>query len=296
MRRLLAAALVAIAAFTGCSSAGGTATGRGTLRVVAAENFWGNIAAQIGGSHVRVTSIITDPSADPHLYESDPRDAAAISSADLVVKNGLGYDDFIDHLLGATSNHHRKVLSAATTLGRTGDGTNPHLWYDIPRVHVVATAIADQLANLDPNDATEFRANLTRFNRSLQPILTTLDTIRRKHPHAPVAYTERVPEYLLDDAGLDVRTPSGFASAIEDGTDPSPADRTAMTALLTGHRVQVLLYNSQATSPVTKHVQDVARQAGIPIIPVTETLPRNEPDYQSWQLDQATALLRALGG
>src|SRR5205085_8172996 len=138
--------------------------------------------------------------------------------------------------------------------------------------------------------ATDFQRNLATFNDSLRPILTTLAAIRQRHPNAPVAYTEPVPAYLLEAAGLAIRTPGGFAKAVEDGTDPSPADRSAMTALFTERRVRVLLYNSQATSPVTQHVQDAAHQANVPVVPVTETLPPGEHSYQSWQQDQATAL------
>ncbi len=271
-------------------------TNSNQVRVVAAENFWGDVTRQIGGDHVQVTSIITDPSADPHLYESDARDSAALSAADVVIENGLGYDDFMDKLLAAVPNHSRAVLNVADVLKVTGDGANPHLWYDTPRVPTVARAIADQLEAKDPGDKATFERNLQRFDDSLKPTLDVISKIRAKYPNAPVAYTERVPEYLLQAAGLAVKTPPGFASAIEDGNDPSPADTVAMQDLITGRKIKVLLYNSQAASPVTQHVRDLAHQAGIPVIGVTETLPQNEKDFQSWQLDQARALLQALGG
>lgn len=268
----------------------------GKIQVVAAENFWGNVAAQVGGSDVQVTSIITDPSADPHLYESDAQNAAAVGSARLVVENGLGYDDFMDKLLSAAPSSQRAVLSARKILGISSNDPNPHLWYDTPRVKEVAAAIELQLTTIDPAHQSVYQQNLARFNASLQPILDTVATIKQKYGGSPVAYTERVPGYLLDNAGLNVKTPVGFARAIEDGNDPSPADATAMDNLLTGHGVKVLLYNSQATSAVTQHVEDVARQSGIPVVGVSETLPKNEATFQQWQLDQAKALLAALGG
>jgi zinc/manganese transport system substrate-binding protein len=267
----------------------------GKVQVVAAENFWGNIAAQIGGSHVQVTSIITDPNADPHLYESDAHDAAAVASAKVVVENGVGYDDFFDKLLGASPSSSRKVVSAQNVLNVTGSDANPHLWYDTPRVPEVAAAIEGQLATVDPKDASAYQQNLKTFDSSLQPILSTVAEIKQKYPNAPVAYTERVPGYLLANAGLDVKTPVGFASAIEDGNEPSPADTEAMDNLMTSHGIKVLLYNAQTTSAVTEHVKELARQAGIPVVGVTETLPANEPTFQAWQLDQARALLVALG-
>jgi zinc/manganese transport system substrate-binding protein len=266
------------------------------LQVVAGENFWGNITSQIGGSHVKVTSIISNPNTDPHLYESDAHDAGAISSANIVIENGLGYDDFMDKIMAASPNSQRQVLSAAKILNITGDDPNPHLWYDIPRVLEVAGAIEQALASKDPKDASTYAANLATFKSSLQPILDVINQIKTKYPNAPVAYTERVPGYLLADAGLDVKTPVEFASATEDGDDPTPADTNTMDSLMTNHGIRVLLYNAQATSAATVHVRDLATQAGIPVIGVTETLPPSEHNYQTWQLDQAKALLKALGG
>lgn len=271
-----------------------SSTAKKGLRVVAAENFWGNIAEQIGGNHVQVTSIITDPTADPHLYESNANNAAAVSSAAVVIINGLGYDDFMNKLLNASKNSGRQVLTAASILGVSGDDANPHLWYDIPRVHLVAEKIAASYEAKDPAHKADYRQNLQKFEDSLQPLLTAIGTIKQQYAGAPVAYTEPVPGYLLAAAGLSVKTPEGFPKAIEDGTDPSPADSQAMDNLMTGRQVRVLLYNSQATSPVTEHVQDLAKQSGIPVIGVTETLPANQKTYQSWQQDQLNALLKAL--
>jgi zinc/manganese transport system substrate-binding protein len=266
------------------------------VHIVAAENFWGDIAAQLGGTHVKVTSIIKDPSADPHLYESNASDAAAIANADLVIENGAGYDDSIAKLLSNSSNGKRRTVTVANVLDVTGDGANPHLWYDVPRVPEVARAITMSLKELDGADASAFDANLATFEKSLAPLTAAINEIKTKHPNAPVAYTERVPEYLLRAAGLAIKTPAGFAQAIEDGDEPNARDAQAMNDLMTTHQVDVLLYNSQATSPATAHVQDLARGARIAVVGVTETIPKGEPTYQRWQLDQIRALLAALGG
>lgn len=265
------------------------------LHIVAAENFWGNIASQLGGNHVDVTSIITNPNTDPHLYESNAGNASAIAHADLVIENGLGYDDFIDKLLSVSPNKGQQVLSVAKTLNISGDNPNPHMWYDIPQVPAVADAFEQALEAKDPSHKADYMANLTAFKKSLQPILDVVEKIKTKYANTPIAYTERVPGYLVAAAKLDVRTPSGFASAVEDGTDPSPSDTDIMNTLMTNHTIRVLLYNTQATSSVTKQVKSAAEQAGIPVVGVSETLPASEPTYQSWQLDQTTALLKALG-
>lgn len=263
------------------------------LQVVAAENFWGDIASQLGGSHVHVTSIIIDPNADPHLYESNAGNAAAVSSADVVIVNGEGYDDFMSKLLGGSKNSNRQVLTAQQILGEP-DGANQHLWYDILRVPLVASKITDSYIAKDPSHKVDYQHNLAVFNQSLQPLLQSINKIKQQYLGAPVAYTEPVPGYLLNDADLSVKTPEGFAKSIEDGDDPSPADTEAMDALMMSKGVKVLLYNSQATSPVTEHVKDLAKQVGIPVIGVTETLPTNEKSYQSWQANQLKQLENAL--
>jgi zinc/manganese transport system substrate-binding protein len=289
---VLAAAGMAV---SGCGSVRPPAT-PGVVRVVAGENSWGNVAAQIGGRHAAVTSIISSPNTDPHLYEADVANAVAVAEAGLVIENGAGYDAFLSQLLGATSHRGRIVVSVQGVLGANGPGVNPHLWYDLPRVPRVAAAIEAALARLDPRDASAFAANLARFDRSLLPLDAVITQIRRRYPGAPVAYTERVPGYLLAAAGLRVLTPAGFAAAIEDGVDPGPADTAAMGELMAGRKVRVLLYNAQAVSPATQHVRGLARQEGIPVVAVYETMPPAYRSYQAWQLAQASALLRALGG
>jgi zinc/manganese transport system substrate-binding protein len=290
-------ALVALVAVVGagCRASGGKPDVAGVVKVVAAENFWGDIARQIGGAHVDVTSIISDPSADPHQYESDARTAAQVADAQLVVVNGLGYDDFVDKLLSNTSHKGRVVLSVADTLGVKGHDANPHLWYDLPRIPQVARAVEAALVTADPADRATFAANRKTFVASLAPLDLLVRRIRAEHAGAPVAYTERVAGYLLDAAGLTVASPSGFAEAIEAGNEPSARDSQAMNDLITQHRIDALIYNAQATSPATSHVQDLAHDNGVPVVAVTETMPKDEPTYQAWQQHQLEALVRALG-
>lgn len=161
----------------------------------------------------------------------------------MVIVNGLGYDTFMDKLLAASRNRHRQVLSGQDPR-RQRQRRQPHLWYDTARVPLVAQAILSALTTKDPADKAAFQAGLERFDASLQPLLQVLQTIKTRHSHAPVAYTERVPAFLLQHAGLDIRTPAGFGRAIEEGNEPSAADRTAMEQLMTGRQVNVLLYNA----------------------------------------------------
>ena len=264
------------------------------VHVVAAENFWGNITSQIGGHDVRVTSLITDPNADPHLFETSAADAAALAQAQVVVENGAGYDTWMRSLLSADGGHPR-IVNAASVLHVGGSDPNPHLWYDIPRVPTVAAAIAAALTKAAPRDASTFRANLVRFDASLAPVDATLATIKQRFHHVSVAYTERVPGYALAVADLDVKTPSGFARSIEEGVDPGAADTLAMQRLVTDHDINVLLYNVQTVTPVTTQIRALARQHGIPIVGVSETMPSGVATYQQWQQTQLTGLLHALG-
>ena len=276
------------------AGAGAGAAGTpGVVHVVAAENFWGNVTSQLGGRDVDVTSLITNPNADPHLFETDAADAATLARAQVVIENGAGYDTWMSSLLGADSGHPR-LVNAATVLHISGSDPNPHLWYDIPRVPTVAAAITAALVKAAPQAAPTFRANLAAFDRSLAPLDATLTTIKTHFHDVPVAYTERVPGYALAVAHLDVKTPPGFARSIEDGVDPGPADTLAMQRLLDDHDVNVLLYNVQTVTPVTAQMRALARHHGIPVVGVSETMPAGAADYQQWQQSQLTKLLHAL--
>jgi zinc/manganese transport system substrate-binding protein len=266
------------------------------IAVVASTNVWGDIAKQVGGDHVNVASIMSDPNADPHEYEADAQTAAGLSKAQFVIENGLGYDDFMDKLLSASPNPSRTVLNAADAMQISGAEANPHIWYDIAKVPDVASAIADQLGKLDPGDASTFTANAKSFSDSLTPINAAITNIKSKYSGAPIGYTERVPGYLVDAAGLTLATPASFAQSIEDGNEPSPADNAAMNAALTDKKIKVLLYNGQVTSPATEAIKQLAQKSSVPVVGVTETLPPTDKDFQGWQLRQINELTTALGG
>ena len=275
------------------AACGGSSHASGKLDVVAAENVYGDIASQIGGTHVSVTSILSDPSADPHLFEPGTATGLAVARAKVVVQNGLGYDAFMEKLESATPSKSRVVVSIADALGVRAADANPHLWYDVPSLGGIAGAIAFGLEQADPAHTGDYRAGLGRFRASLAPLRAEVARIRSRFGGAPVAATEPVPGYLLAAAGLRDLAPTEFARAIEAGTEPSPQAVAALDALISGRRIRVLLYNSQAVSPITTQIRDAARKAGIPVVAVTETLPAGRT-FQQWQLAQARALEAAL--
>ena len=289
MRTVIVLALTALL----LAACGGSSQRSGALAVVAAENVYGNIAAQIGGPHVAVTSILTNPNADPHLFEPGTSTGLAVAKAKVVIQNGLGYDAFMTKLEDAAPSKSRASVTMADVLGIHGKDANPHLWYDVPQLDRVAGAIADPLEKADPRHASAYRADLRRFEHSLAPLRQEVAAIRSRFHGAPVAYTEPVPGYLLAAAGLDNLAPDSFTRPIEEGTEPSPSAVAAMDTLIAKHRIRVLLYNSQAVSPITAQLRDDARKDGIPVVPVTETLPPHLT-FQQWQLKQARALAAAL--
>lgn len=293
-----AVAAVGAALLAGCGASTPLSSGGpgGAMAVVAAENTWGDMAGQIGGSRVSVTSIITDPNADPHTYETDARAAAAINGAALVIENGAGYDDFVDKIISTNARSGRDVLSIEATVGVGGANPDPHLWYNPDYVTAAARAIESHLAAHDPADASVFAANLQAFLTAYQPYIDTISAIKSKHAGTSISYTERVAGYLVQRAGLTLTTPASFAQSIEDGNDPSPADTAVMDRAMTGRTVKLLLYNAQVTSPATQRVRDLATASGIPVVGVAETIPAGKPSFQAWQIDQAAAILAALGG
>jgi len=263
------------------------------INVVAAENFYGNIVAQLGGEKVNVTSILSDPNVDPHEYESSVNDARAIASADLVIENSGGYDDWMDKLLSASTSS-RRVLLKGFDIAPNKLPDNEHVWYNVDNVQAIAQAVTDSLKKLDSTDAALFSKNLQSFSESLSRVRQKILQLKAKWSGTPVGLTETIFLYQATPIGLSVLTPFEFQKAIAEGNDP-PAD-TVVTAESQVKRkmIKVLIYNEQTVSSVTTKLQEEARAAGIPVVPVTETMP-SAMNYQNWMLSQLTALERALG-
>ncbi|MFZ2173098.1 MAG: zinc ABC transporter substrate-binding protein [Rhodococcus sp. (in: high G+C Gram-positive bacteria)] len=290
---------------TACSSDAG---GDGTLTVVASTNVWGSVAQAVAGDKIDVTSIITEPSSDPHSFEASPADAAELTDASLIVYNGGGYDQFVDDIVG-TGNGEQLTVNAFelhgsgereedTANGDAHEGhshgsVNEHVWFDVHTVEAVAQAVADELGDLDPENADTYRANADTFSGRLQQISAITDTIAATHRDAPVAQTEPIAYYLVQAAGLHDVTPEDFTDAIENGNDPAPAAIAATRQLLTDKQVTALVYNAQTQDRVTQDIRATAETAGIPVVEVTETLPEGL-DYIQWQTDTAEALASAL--
>ena len=286
--------LVTAMALLGLGAAGcGGGSGGSALDVVASTNVYGDMAAQVGGSDVHVTSVLTNPNADPHLFEPGTQNGLAVAQASVLIQNGAGYDDFMSKLENASPSSSRIVVTIAEALGVHGRDANPHLWYDVPRLPQVAGAIAAGLEHADTKHADAYRAGLARFVASLRTLDEEVRLIRKRYAGRPIAYTEPVPGYLVAAMGLRNLAPASFTRAIENGSEPPPEAVAAMDELMRGRRVDALLYNSQAVSPITTRVRAAARLAGIPVVGMAETIPPRR-SFQEWQLAQARSLERAL--
>jgi zinc/manganese transport system substrate-binding protein len=271
-----------------------SANNTGTVSVVAAENFYGDIAQQLGAGHVSVTSILSDPNVDPHEFESSVQNGIAVSQAQLVIENGADYDTWMDKLLSASPNPNRLVLVAANVASDPLPD-NPHLWYGIDNIRTIAQNITADLEKLDSNHKADYDVALSKFDSSLEPIRQKMTEIKNKYSGTPVGLTEIIFLYQTQPIGLKVMTPFEFEKAIAEGNDP-PAD-TVVTAndQVTNRQIKVLIYNVQTVTPITTNLQNEAKQNNIPIVPVSETMPAGKT-YQSWILDQLNDLEQALGG
>ncbi|MCL2453982.1 MAG: zinc ABC transporter substrate-binding protein [Micrococcales bacterium] len=280
------------------------------LSVVATTNVWGDVVAQVGGDHVEVTSIISSAAIDPHSYEASAQDQLNLSKADLVVINGGGYDAFATTMLSSLSAAPAVIdaveasgLEGAADADGHGDhdhgghdhgGTfNEHIWYDLPTVAKVADAIAAELGRLDPTNADAYTANAATFTGEIDTLVARTSALSEGLHGTPVAMTEPVPGYLLDALGLVNQTPEAFAKAIENETDVPVTAMAQMLALFTDRKVSALVYNSQTTGPQTEKVLTAAKDAGIPVVSVTEILPEGKT-YLTWMSANIDALATAL--
>ena len=262
------------------------------IQVVASTNVYADVVAQLGGGHVRVIGILSNPNADPHSYESSTVDAAAVARATLVVRNGLGYDDFVGKLEDASPNPRRVTIDVGATLGyRTGD--NPHLWYKPDTMARLAPLIVAALGRQDPADRSAFRANLSTFTASLRPWLSQIAAIKGRFGGTPVAVTEPVFDYAAQAAGLRILTPAPFQAAVMGGTDPAPQDVQRQKDLFSRRAIKAFFYNQQAVAPITVQLLDLARRYHVPVVGVYETKPSHRT-YQQWMVAEMDAVGLAL--
>jgi zinc/manganese transport system substrate-binding protein len=292
--RPLVILVLAVLVLAGCGHVSGGALGNDGVRVVAAENFWGSIARQIGGSHATVQSIIVNPAQDPHSYEPNSGDARTMATAQLAIVNGVGYDPWAPRLLAANPVSGRSTLTVGALFG-LHEGDNPHRWYDPPEVERVASAVAAALAKLDPGHRAYFEQRLKLFDTSgLAAYHAEIARIRSRYAGVPVGASESIFALQAPALGLRLITPSSFMKAISEGTELTAQDAAAAERQIDSHQIKVWVYNSQNVTPEIQRLNGLARAHRIPIATVTETLSPATDSFQQWQVDQLDALASAL--
>jgi zinc/manganese transport system substrate-binding protein len=290
---MLLAALSGLLVLAACGSAAKGGKG-GKVVAVGAENEYANVISQIGGRYVSASAIMSNPNTDPHTFEASPQVARIVSAAQLVIQNGVGYDSFMGKIEAASPSKTRKVIDVQKLLGLPDSTANPHLWYSPRTMPAVAQAVAADLSALDPAHTAYFKANARKFDLSLQPWLLAVAAVKAKYPHVPVATTEPVADYMLQAAGADILTPFALQADIMNGVDPSPQAVSLQESFFSKHKVKVFLYNQQVTDTITQTFLAAAKNAGIPIVGVYETMPTPGYTYQSWMLAEVHALQQAL--
>ena len=263
------------------------------IKVVAAENVYGDIAAQIGGANVAVTSILTSPTQDPHEFEASAATARLLADARLVIYNGADYDPWVAKLLGASRSASRVTVEVAKLVDKKS-GDNPHIWYAPAAVGALAAALAARLTELDPTARETYAGRLATFEASMQPLRDKIAALRTKYAGTPVTATEPLFDYMADALGLKMRN-GRFQLAVMNGTEPSAAAIAAFEKDLRTRTVKVLLYNTQTTQALAERMRTIAKEVGVPVVAISETEPTGQT-YQAWMLAQLDALERALGG
>jgi zinc/manganese transport system substrate-binding protein len=286
---------LAAAACATTAPASASSSDAGKIVVVAAENFWGSIAAQLGGSKVAETSIISNPDTDPHSYEATSADARTIAGARLFIQNGIGYDSsWAPGLVSANPSSARTVVTVGDVLGLT-DGDNPHQWYSHASVYKVIDAITAAYQKIDPADASYFAQQKATFEGTTLAEYNELEnTIKSKYAGTPIGASESIVSPLADSLGLDMLTPYSFLKDISEGTDPTPADKAAIDQQIKDKRIKVYVYNSQNSTPDIQAQVKLAQQEGIPVTTVTETLSPAGESFQQWMVGELRGLRTAL--
>jgi zinc/manganese transport system substrate-binding protein len=261
------------------------------VAIAAAENFYGDVARQIGGPDTAVTSILSNPDQDPHLFEASPSVARGLAAARIVIYSGIDYDPWMVKLLRAVAGRDRVAIDVAVLTGRK-PGDNPHIWYDPATMPAFAKALAVDVEKLDPAHRADYEARLAKFERSLQPVRAKIAAVRRRLAGTPTTATEPVFGYMLAALGMTVRN-QRFQLAVMNNTEPSARDVAAFEDDLRQNRVRLLVYNSQASDAVARRMVAIAKRAHVPVIAVTETEPPGL-DYQTWMMRELEAVDRAL--
>jgi len=290
-------ALIVIGAFASVYLSGhitsSTTNSSGVIQVVAAENFWGSLISQLGGTHVNVLSIVTNPNADPHEYESNTADAKAIANARLVIVNGAGYDEWALLLIAASNTPNQIILNVQELVNQTV-GANPHFWYSPYYVNETVAAMYKDLCSIDPTNTVYYTQQYTALKASLAVYNGRIDEIKQQFEGVKVGSTESIFVYLANATGLDLVSPPAFMQAVSEGNDPPAQSIVQFDNLIQNGTIKMLVYNSQTVTPLTQSTEALAKQKDIPVVPISETVQPPNAVFQDWMNSELITIQNAL--
>jgi zinc/manganese transport system substrate-binding protein len=264
-----------------------------TIQIVAAENFWGSLVSQIGGTHVKVLSIVSDPNADPHEYESNTENARAFAMADYIVVNGAGYDSWANKLIGTGIKSGCKILNVAELLEKK-EGDNPHFWYDPDYVNLTVKQMKEDLISIDPTNTAYYEQNYVNLQLSLSKYQNRIAEIKQQFEGTKVAATENIFAYLANATGLDLISPPAFTQAVGEGNDPPAESIVKFETQLKSKNVSVLVYNQQTATPITNNMKKLATEEDMSVIGITETIQPPDVSFQDWMNSELIFIQDAL--
>ena len=293
LRKFKCGLLIILTAFlflTGCRAH--HAQHHSGIDVVASVDFYGETARAVLGHHGHVTSLINNSNLDPHDFNPTAYDAEAVSNANVVVDNGLGYDSWMSSLV-RDAPHARQVQIGEQLLHKTTHD-NPHVWYQSQTMPKLVKVLARQFSRQDPAHRAVFKRNARRYLKSLRPLSNELNRLKRHRRRSQVDVSEPVFNYSLREMGYRVHDPS-YAKAVEDGSDPSPEAIRGVQNDLKRQRIAFFVQNSQASDAIVNNLVKLAHRHHVPVVKVTETMP-NHVDYQTWLMREYQEVAKAQEG
>lgn len=291
--RIAIAALASVgmlASVAACGSGQSTSEKNGTIEVAASVNQWGTVAKALGGDNVNVTSIINSTNVDAHDYEPTTSDIAKLQKAQVIIVNGAGYDAWA---VKATQTANATIVNAAE-IGGVNDGENPHVWFSADVRKAVAQAITEAYEQADAAKKNDFDKMNDRWTAEENNVESKIAEVKQKSDGLAYAATESVASYLAEDMGLADATPSGYARATANESEPTPTDIKQFTDALKAGEIKLLVVNTQEESELTGKITDAAKSVEVPMVELTEQMPEQYDSLTDWMAALVDAFSQAI--
>lgn len=291
--RIAIAALASVgmlASVAACGSGQSTSEKNGTIEVAASVNQWGTVAKALGGDNVNVTSIINSTNVDAHDYEPTTSDIAKLQKAQVIIVNGAGYDAWA---VKAAQTANAIIVNAAE-IGGVNDGENPHVWFSADVRKAVAQAITEAYEQADAAKKNDFDKMNDRWTAEENNVESKIAEVKQKTDGLAYAATESVASYLAEDMGLADATPSGYARATANESEPTPTDIKQFTDALKAGEIKLLVVNTQEESELTDKITDAAKSVEVPMVELTEQMPEQYDSLTAWMEGLVNAFSQAI--